>query len=82
MSFEEVRAAIGTEPDFIKRVLHSLACNSKYKVLTKTPEGNNIAVTDSFAANGAFSCPLRKVRIPMASLEDAGHSTKRVEEDR
>lgn len=34
-----------------------------------------------FAFNTGFSCQLRKLRIPMASLEES-HNPKRVEEDR
>ena len=37
--------------------------------------------TDIFQFNETFTCPMRKIRIPMASLDD-NSSTKRVEEDR
>ena len=36
---------------------------------------------DNFIANAKFQCNMRKVRIPMASL-DASHNSKKVEEDR
>lgn len=51
------------------------------QILTKTPEGNTINSGDAFAVNDAFSCPLRKIRIPMASLEES-HNPKKVEDDR
>ena len=38
-------------------------------------------VNEQFAFNTAFNCQLRKLRIPMASLEES-HNPKRVEEDR
>ena len=50
-------------------------------MLTKSPEGNTIGSNDTFAINEAFSSPLRKLRIPMASLEES-HNPKKVEEDR
>ena len=40
-----------------------------------------ISYTDSFSFNEQFISPMRKLRIPMASLEDS-HNLKRVEEDR
>ena len=68
-----------------KRPFSSRSCTrcraAKYKVITKTPASNKINMTDSFTANPKFSCNMRKIRIPMASL-DASHNTKRVEEDR
>ena len=43
--------------------------------------GGGIKATDSFIVNEGFSSPMRKVRIPMAALEES-HNIKRVEEDR
>mmetsp|Transcript_11521 Transcript_11521/g.25588 ORF Transcript_11521/g.25588 Transcript_11521/m.25588 type:complete len:774 (-) Transcript_11521:370-2691(-) len=40
-----------------------------------------VNVTDTYAFNEAFNCPMRKIRIPMALLEES-HNPKRVEEDR
>eukprot|EP01034_Spumella_vulgaris_P028869 gene28869-35811_t len=42
---------------------------------------NVIKNSDSFLFNEQFTCPMRKIRIPMASLEQS-HNIKRVEEDR
>jgi len=73
--------------DVLKRVLHSLSCG-KYKVIKRsTADGEDnkssgtIKSTDLFQVNDAFTCPMRKIRIPMASLDDT-QSVKRVEEDR
>mmetsp|Transcript_24749 Transcript_24749/g.80040 ORF Transcript_24749/g.80040 Transcript_24749/m.80040 type:complete len:784 (-) Transcript_24749:368-2719(-) len=78
--YEQVRDRVNLPDEHLKRVLHSLAC-AKYKVLAKTPPGNTIKNTDKFKVNPAFSCPMRKVRIPMANLDES-HNPKRVEEDR
>ncbi|KAI9911882.1 hypothetical protein PsorP6_009299 [Peronosclerospora sorghi] len=80
LSFEAVREALNLSADVVKRILHSLSCG-KYKVLTKTPAGKTISTSDHFSVNRAFASPMRKLRIPMASLEES-HSQKNVEEDR
>jgi cullin 1 len=80
LTFEELENTLNLEPEILKPLLHSLSCG-KFKVVSKTPAGNKINNTDSFVVNSKFTCPTRKFRIPMASL-DATHNIKRVEEDR
>lgn len=80
LSLKDVISALGCSEDVVKRVLHSLSCG-KYKVLNKTPPGRTIGAADTFAVNGSFQASARKIRVPMASLEDTG-SVKRVQEDR
>ena len=80
LTFEELARTSGLEEQFLKPVMHSLSCG-KYKVITKSPAGNKIGTTDTFTANSKFSSNMRKIRIPMASLEGT-LNTKRVEEDR
>ncbi|CAN0069531.1 unnamed protein product, partial [Hapterophycus canaliculatus] len=80
LALGEVSQRLHLPDDTVKRILHSLSCG-KYKVLKREGEGGSIKATDKFAFNSAFSCPLRKLRIPMASLEES-HNPKRVEEDR
>jgi len=80
LSFDELSERLNLEEIILKPLLHSLSCG-KFKVLLKNPPGQNIKKTDSFTANSKFSSNMRKLRIPMASL-DASHNTKRVEEDR
>mmetsp|Transcript_1513 Transcript_1513/g.2861 ORF Transcript_1513/g.2861 Transcript_1513/m.2861 type:complete len:727 (-) Transcript_1513:547-2727(-) len=80
LTFTELAEKLNLEESVLKPLMHSLSCG-KYKVVTKTPASNKINSTDSFKANPKFSSNMRKLRIPMASL-DASHNTKRVEEDR
>lgn len=80
MTFSELAEALNLEEPILKPLMHSLSCG-KYKVVAKSPASNKINTTDSFVANAKFTCNMRKIRIPMASL-DASHNTKRVEEDR
>jgi cullin 1 len=80
MTFQELATKLNAEDGILKPLMHSLSCG-KYKVLTKTPPGNKISPTDKFTANAKFSSNMRKLRIPMATLESS-LNTKRVEEDR
>ncbi|OQR97158.1 CULlin protein 1 [Achlya hypogyna] len=79
-TFEHIKESLNLSEDVVKRILHSLSCG-KYKLVTKTPMSKNIATTDTFALNLSFVSPMRKVRVPMASLEES-HNPKHVEEDR
>lgn len=80
LSFTELAKELNLGEAILKPLMHSLSCG-KYKVVQKTPASNKINTTDKFTANPRFSSNMRKIRIPMASL-DASHNTKRVEEDR
>ena len=82
--FTQLAEELALPEDILKRTLHSLACG-KFKVLRRSEEGDKgsgaIKTTDTFSINEQFSCQMRKIRIPMASLEES-HNPKRVEEDR
>jgi cullin 1 len=80
LTFEELSRTLNLDDSIMKPLMHSLSCG-KYKVISKSPSGNKINTTDKFTANLKFSCNMRKIRIPMASL-DSSFNTKRVEEDR
>jgi cullin 1 len=90
-SFELLTTITNLSEEVLKRVLHSLACG-KYKVLKRLPPASTgaaasapvsgaVKTTDVFQFNDSFTSPMRKVRIPMASLEENSNS-KKVEEDR
>ena len=78
--FNELSTRIGCEEDVLKRILHSLSCG-KYKILQKYPSSKKVDLFDKFKVNETFQSNMRKLRIPMASLEES-HNPKRVEEDR
>ncbi|GLD93367.1 hypothetical protein PINS_up001959 [Pythium insidiosum] len=80
LTFDTVRESLNLSVDVVKRIMHSLSCG-KFKVLNKLPAGKTISTSDSFEINQTFASPMRKIRIPMASLEES-HSQKHVEEDR
>lgn len=80
VTYDQVKARVNLPDEHLKRVLHSLACG-KYKVLSKTPASSTIKTSDSFKVNDKFTCQMRKIRIPQATVEES-HNPKRVEEDR
>lgn len=80
VTFDTLKQRTNMEDEVMKRVMHSLSCG-KYKVLRKSTDSKGVSKNDKFKINTTFACPLRKVRIPMASLEKS-HNPKRVEEDR
>ena len=80
MTFTDLATKLNVEENILKPLMHSLSCG-KYKVIKKSPASNKINTTDSFTANEKFASNMRKIRIPMASL-DSSLNTKRVEEDR
>ena len=80
VGFEDLAQRLNLEESMLKPLMHSLSCG-KHKVIVKHPPSNKINNTDTFTANAKFSSNMRKIRIPMASL-DASFSAKKVEEDR
>jgi cullin 1 len=80
LGFEDLAQRLNLMPEILKPLMHSLSCG-KYKVVSKSPANNKISSTDKFTANSKFSSNMRKIRIPMASL-DSSFNTKKVEEDR
>mmetsp|Transcript_8938 Transcript_8938/g.17871 ORF Transcript_8938/g.17871 Transcript_8938/m.17871 type:complete len:753 (+) Transcript_8938:243-2501(+) len=80
LGFEDLKQKLNLEEAILKPLMHSLSCG-KYKVIQKMPASSKINTTDTFVANPKFTSNMRKIRIPMASL-DSSMSTKKVEEDR
>ena len=78
--FTELKDKLNLDDITLKPIMHSLSCG-KQKVITKSPAGNKITSTDTFSPNSKFTCNMRKIRIPVASVESS-HNKNRVEEDR
>ena len=80
LTLEDLAQRLNLEDTILKPLMHSLSCG-KFKVISKTPANSKINAGDNFAANPKFTSNMRKIRIPMASL-DSSFNTKKVEEDR
>ncbi|KLT38707.1 Cullin-domain-containing protein [Cutaneotrichosporon oleaginosum] len=62
LSYEEIKAATDLADSDLQRTLQSLACG-KYRVLTKTPKGREVNLSDTFAFNDGFTSPLARIKI-------------------
>lgn len=85
LTFQQLQQTLNLPEDVLKKIMHSLSCG-KFKIIKRiaTAAGaseKSINVTDSFNFNNQFTSPMRKFRIPLASLDDQIND-KRVEEDR
>lgn len=83
IGYETLRDKLGMGKDddtALKAVMHSFSC-VKHKVLLKTPENSKIDNGDKFAVNAGFSDKMRRLRIPIATLEPKSDKNK-VEDDR
>jgi len=78
--FNELKQKLNVDDKTLKPIMHSLSCG-KHKVIEKSPKSNKIQSTDKFSPNPKFSSNMRKIRIPVATLEQS-HNKNRVEEDR
>lgn len=65
ITFAQIQHSSGiSEDEVLKRVLHSLYANPKFKLLEKQPATKVITTSDVFSLNRQFSYPLRKVCTP------------------
>lgn len=78
--FTELKEKLNLDDITLKPLMHSLSCG-KHKVVSKSPSSNKITSNDSFSPNAKFTCNMRKIRIPVASVESSNNKN-RVEEDR
>ena len=85
MTAREILDASGMEDGECRRTLQSLACG-KHRVLTKTPKGRDVADTDVFTVNAAFTERLFRVKINSIQLReteaDAAETNEKVFQDR
>jgi len=81
--FNYIANATSIHIDVLKRILHSLACG-KFKLLKKTnsTSSKTIEQTDTFEINNDFTEKLRKLKIPIPSLDDIVDKKSTIEEDR
>ena len=81
LTFAEILERLNLpEPDVV-RVLHSLSC-AKYKVLTKKPENRTITNSDSFTFNSKFTERLKRIKIPLPTIDEKVRVAEDVDKDR
>jgi cullin 3 len=86
LEYEEIASATQIPTADLTRTLQSLACG-KYRILTKYPKSRDVATTDTFAFNDAFTAPLAKIKIAtvvnrVETGEERSETVERVDEER
>ncbi|KAJ2065912.1 hypothetical protein GGI08_002133 [Coemansia sp. S2] len=79
LSYQQIQENTGLEDVELMRTLQSLACG-KYRVLAKEPKGRDVAGTDVFTFNAAFTSPQTRIKIGQILLKEAEKESKEVEE--
>ncbi|KDO33656.1 hypothetical protein SPRG_01614 [Saprolegnia parasitica CBS 223.65] len=69
LGFKEIKEQTGIEDGELRRTLQSLACG-KVRVLTKQPKGRDVADTDEFVYNAAFTNPLMRIKINSIQMKE------------
>ncbi|MCL7033035.1 hypothetical protein MKW94_018899 [Papaver nudicaule] len=81
LSYSEIRAQLNLTDDDVVRLLHSLSC-AKYKILTKEPNTRSISQKDSFTWNADFTDKMRRIKVPLAPVDEKKKVIEDVDKDR
>ncbi|KAI5840199.1 Cullin family-domain-containing protein [Morchella snyderi] len=79
LSFTDLLAATGLPADQLARTLQSLAC-AKHRVLSKSPRGRDVAPTDRFVVNTAFTEGKFRVKINQIQLKETKEENRETHE--
>ncbi|KAJ1940775.1 Cullin-4A, partial [Linderina macrospora] len=79
LSYAEIQQNTSLDDATLQRTLQSLACG-KARVLVKEPKGKNVANTDSFVFNKAFTSPQARIKISQIQTKGTEKETKDTEE--
>ncbi|KAH8725757.1 Cullin family-domain-containing protein [Phaeosphaeriaceae sp. PMI808] len=79
IDYNYLKEATGLPPPELNRTLQSLAC-AKIRPLTKHPKSRDIAPTDTFTLNAAFSDPRARLKINTVQLKETAAENKETHE--
>lgn len=68
LTLDALKKKLNLDDSILKPLMHSLSCG-KYKLIEKKPPNSKVLPSDTFTSNKKFSSKLRKIRVPMASLD-------------
>lgn len=71
ISLEQIREEVKIPENELRRHLISL-CTPKFKILKKSSKGKGIGEGELFTFNSEYTSKLRRVRIPLVSMKEAG----------
>lgn len=81
LSYREIQERLLLPPEEVTRLLHSLSC-SKYKILIKNPNNKTISSVDTFTYNNGFTDRLRRIKIPLPTIDEKARVVEDVDKDR
>jgi cullin-4 len=79
LSYTSIKEATDLPDGELQRTLQSLACG-KVRVLKKHPAGRDVAETDTFTTNVAFSDPKFRIKINQVQLKETKQENKETHE--
>ncbi|KAL2238955.1 UNVERIFIED_CONTAM: Cullin-1 [Sesamum indicum] len=81
LSYSEITIQLNLGDDDLFRLLQSLSC-AKYKILNKEPNTKSVSTNDYFEFNSKFTDKMRRIRIPLLSVDDRKKVVEDVDKDR
>ncbi|KAH0765575.1 hypothetical protein KY285_001446 [Solanum tuberosum] len=81
LSYQEIMTQLNLSDDDVVRLLHSLSC-AKYKILNKEPSTKTISLTDVFEFNSKFTDIMRRMKLPLAPVDEKKKVIENVDKDR
>ncbi|KAL3834094.1 hypothetical protein ACJIZ3_008830 [Penstemon smallii] len=81
LSYSDIKTQLNLVDEDLVRLLMSLSC-AKYKILNKTPNTRSVSPNDSFEFNSKFTDRMRRIKIPLPSVDEKKKVVEDVEKDR
>ncbi|KAL3827853.1 hypothetical protein ACJIZ3_016655 [Penstemon smallii] len=81
LSYSDIKTQLNLADEDLVRLLLSLSC-AKYKILNKTPNTRSVSPNDSFEFNSKFTDRMRRIKIPLPSVDEKKKVVEDVEKDR
>ncbi|XP_057440709.1 cullin-1-like isoform X2 [Lotus japonicus] len=81
LTYSEIMTQLNLNHEDLVRILHSLSC-AKYKLLIKEPNTKTISQNDSFEFNSKFTDRMKKIKIPLPSVDERKKIIDDVDKDR
>ncbi|KAL8813404.1 MAG: hypothetical protein Q9200_000302 [Gallowayella weberi] len=79
IAYPQLQAATGLDDVSLKRTLQSLAC-ANYRVLSKTPKGKDVNISDTFTVNMNFTNPKYRIKINQVQAKETKEENKETHE--
>ncbi|KAL8696295.1 MAG: hypothetical protein Q9224_002869 [Gallowayella concinna] len=79
IAYPQIQAATGLDDISLKRTLQSLAC-ANYRVLSKTPKGKDVNISDTFTINVNFTNPKYRIKINQVQAKETKEENKETHE--